>query len=124
MNTWQEELGQKIRAARKLAGLTQEELAQKTSISRPQLSNYENGISDAPARVVAEIAEALETEFIIRGFRIGRDSHASAEGPPLHQLCFEFNKDHDFPKSTVTIKPNSKTIVITAVLPRIQRAAS
>jgi transcriptional regulator with XRE-family HTH domain len=123
VSTWAEELGQKIRAARKLAGLTQEQLAQKTSISRPQLSNYENGVSDAPARVVAEIAEALRAELIIRGCRIGPDKAAPA-ARPLQQLCLEFDKDHDFPRSTVTIKPSSKAIVITAVLPRMQKAAS
>jgi transcriptional regulator with XRE-family HTH domain len=122
VSTWPEELGQKIREARKLAGLTQKQLAQKTSVSRPQLSNYENGVSDAPARVVAEIAEALKAQFVVHGCRIGPD-RVTPELRAPQQLCLEFGKEHEFPKSTVTIKPSSKAIVITAVLPRVNKSA-
>ncbi len=117
--TWQQELGQKIKEARESTGMSQLDLAKKTSVGRAQISNYENGKSDAPVNVVAEIAQALGTEFIVRGCKISRDTNSQ---PPLaiaeYQLCFDFNAEYSFPSSTVTIRPTKDFLFISARLPR------
>ena len=77
---WQRELGEQIREARKAAGISQERLAQTLSVTREQLSNYENGKSAPPVNVVTEIISALRVEFVVGGCRI--PSMALSRGPP------------------------------------------
>jgi transcriptional regulator with XRE-family HTH domain len=118
--TCKEELGRQIRNARMGAGMSQENLAMKMSVSRPQLSNYENGKSDVPARIAAEIAEALGVYFIVGGCRIGPNfTKLSQPSIEAHQLCLEFDTEHHFPSSAVTIKPTRDSIVITATIRRV-----
>jgi transcriptional regulator with XRE-family HTH domain len=117
--TWLHELGDQIRTAREKAELSQEELAKSLSVCRGQLSNYENGKCPPNVNVVTEIAEALGTEFIVRGYRISRnDIRRLSPTPTPEQLCFEFGMEHRFPVATVTIKPSRESILITAIVPR------
>ena len=119
---WQQELGRQIRAARKRTGHTQEELAAHLTVSREQLSNYENGKSAPPVNVVAEIAAALDTQFEIAGCKIAKnDLNHTPAAPPEQQLCFAYNTEHRFKGATLTIRPNYKSIVISAVVTRNRR---
>ena len=52
-------LGNKVRRFRKLAGMTQDELAKKAGISRPFLSNVENGAAVPTVAKAVDIASAL-----------------------------------------------------------------
>ncbi len=116
---WQQELGRQIRDARKRAGHTQEELAAHLSVSREQLSNYENGKSAPPVNVVAEIAAALDTEFEIAGCKIAKDDlKRTPAAPPEQQLCFAYDTEHRFKAATLTIRPSHKSIIISAVVAR------
>jgi len=121
--TWQEELGRQIRKARQAAGISQKQLATKMSVSRAQLSNYENGKCDVPTHVAAEIAKALEIAFVVRGCRIGHDLANQPQLPAeASQLCLAFDTEHTFPESAVTIKPTRESIVITTTIARRYRA--
>lgn len=57
-------LGDKIRAARKSAKLTQEELAERIGVKRSVISKYENGIIDPSISQVQSIADALGTNIL------------------------------------------------------------
>jgi len=121
--TWQEELGRQIRGARQAIGISQKELATKMSVSRAQLSNYENGKCDVPTHVAAEIARALDMVFIVRGCRIGHDlANLPQLAVEAQQLCLAFDTEHRFPQSAVTIKPTRESIVITTTIARGYRA--
>ena len=65
----EETLGQRIRAQRIRLGMTQEELAKATFIPKPTISNYENDRIDIKSSVIAELANALETDpnYLIMG---------------------------------------------------------
>ena len=65
----EETLGQRIRAQRIRLGMTQEELAEATFIPKPTISNYENDRIDIKSSVIAELANALETDpnYLIMG---------------------------------------------------------
>ena len=65
----EETLGQRIRAQRMRMGWTQEELAERTFIPKPTISNYENDRIDIKSSVIAELAEALQTDpnYLILG---------------------------------------------------------
>lgn len=52
-------LGLKIKAARKAAGLTQRDLADKLGKSFSTVQKYENGLVEPPISIVPEIAEAI-----------------------------------------------------------------
>ena len=62
-------LGQRIRAQRKRLGMPQEELAERTFIPKPTISNYENDRIDIKSSVIAELANALQTDpnYLILG---------------------------------------------------------
>lgn len=49
----------RIRAARKAAGMTQEELARALGINRATLSRYESGAIDPPSSQIPRIAKAV-----------------------------------------------------------------
>jgi len=57
------QLGARIRAARKSAGLSQEDLASSMNIARGTLSRYERGDLTPPADVLAQLALALYDEI-------------------------------------------------------------
>jgi transcriptional regulator with XRE-family HTH domain len=121
--TWQEELGETIRRVRKDAGLSQDQLASKLSVSREQLSNYENGKSSIPVNVMAEIVAELKRDFVIRGCRITLDElRKRGAQAPINQLCFTYDKEHRFENATLTIKPTAHSVLITAVAKRLRRA--
>lgn len=52
-------LGQKIKAARKAAKLTQRELAEKLGKNFSTIQKYENGIVEPPISLIPEIAKAI-----------------------------------------------------------------
>ncbi|RAR44954.1 helix-turn-helix domain-containing protein [Paenibacillus sp. MDMC362] len=54
------QLAQRIRAFRKLKGLTQQELAERTGISLAVLGAIERGNRRAEEQMLAQIAEVLE----------------------------------------------------------------
>jgi transcriptional regulator with XRE-family HTH domain len=121
--SWQQELGRQIRDARKRAGLSQKDLAANLSVSREQLSNYENGKSAPAVNVVAEITAALDTEFEVEGCKIAKDDlKRSQTVSSARQLCFVYDTEYRFTTATLTIKPSKGSIVINAVVARARRA--
>ena len=115
---WLKDLGQQIKEARERADLSQAALAKHLSVSRGQLSNYENGKCPPNVNVVTEIAEALKTDFRVRGYVISRMNATEPRVPLAEQLCFEFGVKHRFPAATVTIEPSKESFLITAIVPR------
>ena len=65
----QKELGQRIRAIREKANLTQHDIYEKTKISTTQISAYENGKKNIGLQTIAKIAKALNVtiDFIYYG---------------------------------------------------------
>lgn len=57
-----QETGKHVRQYRKVAGLTQEELAQKVGISTMSIRRYEGGERVAPREMIESIAAALEVD--------------------------------------------------------------
>lgn len=56
---WQEAVGDFIRSQRRLANLSLRDLAEKTNISNPYLSQLERGLHEPSVRVLKSIAQAL-----------------------------------------------------------------
>ena len=54
--------GERIRAARKRAGLTQKQLAERIGVKSPNLSQLENGKREPQNDTLRRIAEALEVD--------------------------------------------------------------
>lgn len=65
--------GDNIAEARKARGLTQEELANKIGISRPNMCRYETGsIKEIPDKMIMRIADALQVSpAYLRGYEGG-----------------------------------------------------
>ena len=79
-----EALGGFIRSQRRLANLSLRDLAARTEISNPYLSQIERGLHEPSVRVLKAIAGALnlsaETLLAQAGLLEGRTAGASAEG--------------------------------------------
>jgi len=117
--SWLREFGSQLRRARERAGLTQGQVAKHLSVTREQLSNYENGKQAPPVNVAAELAKALGTEFVVRGCRIGLDLRSRPLlGAPAEQLSLNFDTEYTFPVARVTIMPMRDSIRITAAVSR------
>jgi transcriptional regulator with XRE-family HTH domain len=56
---WQETLGAFIRSQRRLANLSLRDLAERTNVSNPYLSQLERGLHEPSVRVLKSIAQAL-----------------------------------------------------------------
>jgi transcriptional regulator with XRE-family HTH domain len=64
-------IGSNIRKLRTTKGLPQEELAFRTGVDRPYLSEVENGYKNLSVNVLDQISAALEVdiEIIFEGYR-------------------------------------------------------
>ncbi|MEO1252625.1 MAG: helix-turn-helix domain-containing protein [Pseudomonadota bacterium] len=75
-------IGQRIRLARKEAGLSQAELARRIGVSQPAIATWESGVHDPRKVVLAKLADALSTplEWLAAGARspIETDRHPAA----------------------------------------------
>jgi len=117
--SWQHELGRQIRDARRRAGMTQGELAGHLTVRRETVSNYENGKSPALVNVIAEIAQALDAEFVIGGCKITKaDVKRTTGDPAAEQLCFAYDTEHRYKTAILTIRPTRNSIIINAVVAR------
>lgn len=77
-NNW---VGQHIAAARKRAGLTQEELAARLHVTRQTISNYESMRSQPDIQTLVQLADVFQVpvETLIYGERAARRSGSTAE---------------------------------------------
>jgi len=123
--SWKTELGDQIKAERLRVGLSQQQLADKLSVSRVQLGNYEKGKSAIPVNILTEIADALGVEsFTIAGYRVVPHYYTPKPVPaPSHQLPFTFDREQRFSSASVNIATTELDggVVITATFkePRI-----
>ena len=96
--SWKINLGSQIKEARSRSGLTQVQLAEKLSVTRAQLGNYEKGVSAIPVNILAEIAEALQVEaFTVAGYRVVPEkSRPTPAGTPDPQMSLKFGDEQRF----------------------------
>jgi len=60
--------GSMLRTARSLAGLSQQEIAERARISRPSLTTWENSSSSVPSantRALGRVVSVLENEGVV-----------------------------------------------------------
>jgi len=86
-DTQMQALGAFIRSKRQLANMSLRQLAERTKLSNPYLSQIERGLHQPSVRVIRLISEALEvsTETLLaQAGLLHRDSHGTghAESPP------------------------------------------
>ena len=82
-------LGDFIRAQRRLAQLSLREMAARTNVSNPYLSQLERGLHEPSVRVIKSIAEALnlsaETLLVHAGLLDEDANGAGAEAPATEE---------------------------------------
>lgn len=84
-----EHVGKRIRHRRWLAGVTQQQLAEKVGIKFQQIQKYETGANRVSASRLWDIAEALEVpvSFFFEGMEVaGEDTGAGAAAVPTDLL--------------------------------------
>src|ERR1700729_2414761 len=77
-----ETLGSFIRSKRKLANMSLRQLAERTRLSNPYLSQIERGLHQPSVRVIRLISDALNVsaETLLTQAGVLRQDHAGAEG--------------------------------------------
>ena len=118
--TWRQHLGLQIRSARRAAGITQLQLAEKISIKREHISNLELGKNSPAVKIVTEIAKALNTSFRLDGCLIAPSFEREQEhGPVLRpmQLALDLGIEYRFNTESVSLTArNDKEVELRAVL--------
>ncbi len=112
--TWQEALGQQIRAARKGTGLSQQGLGDAVKKTRQMIGRYESG-KDAPSvDVLGRIALQLGmTGINVNGSYFAIAQKTTSPGAlATEQLRLDFDKEYTYSRATLRIKPNKVTITI------------
>lgn len=57
-------IGEKLRAARKMKGVTQQDLARRLGVTHQQIQKYEDGSNRVAASVLVMICEILEVDLL------------------------------------------------------------
>lgn len=73
-------LGERIRDARKAAGMSQVDLARRVGVTQPAVANWESGVHDPRRLMIAKIADALDVSP--EWFAGGARSSAEADKHP------------------------------------------
>jgi transcriptional regulator with XRE-family HTH domain len=76
-----EQLGEFIREQRKLARLSLRDLADRTNVSNPYLSQIERGLHEPSVRVLRSIARALNISAETLLSQAGLIEHAAGDAP-------------------------------------------
>ncbi|MFZ5616208.1 MAG: helix-turn-helix domain-containing protein [Pseudomonadota bacterium] len=75
-------IGERIKTARKSAGVSQVDLAKKVGVTQPAVANWESGVHDPRRLMLAKIAEALQVspDWLASGARspVEADKHPAA----------------------------------------------
>lgn len=121
-------IGERIRQARKRAGLNQSELAERLGVTQPAVANWESGVHDPRRVVLARLADALSTplDWLADGARSPgeRDKHAAAaylrrglRHTPIirYRDAVRFLEDaqpdpHDFAEDYIPVTANSDRV--------------
>lgn len=80
-------IGDRIRDARKAAGFSQADLAQRIGVSQPAIATWESGVHDPRRLVLAKLADALSTplEWLAAGARSMEESDRQAAAAYLRR---------------------------------------
>jgi transcriptional regulator with XRE-family HTH domain len=80
-------IGERIRRARKNAGLSQVDLARRIGVSQPAIATWESGVHDPRRVVLARLAEALSIslEWLAAGARSSAESDKQAAAAYLRR---------------------------------------
>lgn len=109
---WRQDLGSQIKRARVSLGLRQEDIAGQIGIATSSLSYYESGKKPIDFEILIAIAGALKTTFEARGFRLAPTNGATFPRILPKQLCLEFDKEHVFQATELSIRPTREGTVI------------
>jgi transcriptional regulator with XRE-family HTH domain len=90
-----EALGGFIRSQRKLANLSLRDLAERTRVSNPYLSQIERGLHEPSVRVLKAIAEALNVsaETLLAQAGLLEDEHDGDGGEPAAEHAIRADPD-------------------------------
>ena len=109
--SWKTKLGEQIKAARDVRGISQEQLADLVHITRGSINSYENGKGNPQFKIIAEIAAQLRADFSVLGCRVAAAELLEPKPEAEKQLELRFDQDHMF-LANVIIRPKKKSLTI------------
>jgi transcriptional regulator with XRE-family HTH domain len=110
---WREELGEQIRLARARAGLTQLQLAEKTSVKREHISNIELGKNSPAVKIITDIAKALNARLHVDGCLIEPTPPETDLHPARvpEQMTLDLGVEYSFSALSVSLTAHGATEV-------------
>ena len=114
---WKTELGEQIKAAREDAGLSQDELAAASEVSRQTIILWETGKRGPSIPTFARVAFALKRPFMVSGYYISIQRGRRRRIP--QQFCLPFGKSRLYPGATLRIHPTKARLIVEASVRRV-----
>jgi DNA-binding XRE family transcriptional regulator len=114
---WKKNLGKQIKEARERLGLSQDQLAMATKLSRQTINLCENGRRGTSLPAFARLAFELKTVFNISGYRIRVQRGETKQIP--QQFCLPFGKTRTYESTTLKIHPTKARLTIEASVKRV-----
>ena len=117
--TWKEKLGEQIRTARKGAGMTQRQLADRIGVWRQMVSRYETGSDPPSLEILSRIAGVVDLGQVeVEGIKLSlaRKSEGRPRATAI-QLKLPLSKERTYRKAEVQVARQEGKLRVTAVIP-------
>ena len=114
---WKKELGRQILQARERLGLSQDQLAAATKLSRQTINLCENGRRGPSVPAFVRLASALRTQLHVSGHNV-RVERGRRERAP-EQFCLPFGITRIYSGAVLKVHPTKARLTIEASVKRI-----
>lgn len=114
---WKKELGKQILQARERLGVSQDQLASATRLSRQTINLCENGRRGPSVPAFVRLASALRTPLHVAGHKVRVEKGRRERSP--EQFCLPFGTTRIYPGAVLKMHPTKARLTIEASVKRV-----
>ena len=114
---WKKELGKQILQARERLGLSQDQLAAATKLSRQTINLCENGRRGPSVPAFVRLASALRTRLHVSGHNVRVEK--GQRGRTAEQFCLPFGTTRIYTGAVLKMRPTKARLTIEASVKRV-----
>jgi DNA-binding XRE family transcriptional regulator len=115
---WKKNLGDQIKEARERIGLSQDQLAAATKLSRQTINLCENGRRGPSLPAFARLAFTLRATLYISGYQVRVHRRGKSKHVP-QQFCLPFGRSHKYAGAILKIRPTKARLTIEASVKKV-----
>jgi DNA-binding XRE family transcriptional regulator len=114
---WKKQVGKQILQARERLGLSQDQLAAATKLSRQTINLCENGRRGPSVPAFVRLAFALRTPLHVSGHNVRVEKGRRQRAP--EQFCLPFGTTRIYPGAVLKMRPARARLTIEASVKRV-----